>query len=72
MAHFTKNVFELGQSVPVNEEIDLKSYIPSKTTVTNAVHELSLSLCELFKANLDTVPIRFGDSVTVDGVHLKV
>ena len=72
MAHFTKTIFELGQYVPVNEEIDPKSYLPSKPTVTNAVRDLSLPLRELFKANLDTGPLRFGGAVTVDGVHLKV
>ena len=72
MAHLTRTIFELEQSVPVNEEIDPKSYLLSKTTVTNANHDLSLSICELFKANLDKGPLRFGGTVSVDGVHLKV
>ena len=72
MAHFTKTIFELGQSVPVNEEIDPKSYLPSRTTVINAVHVLSLSFRKLFRANLNTDPLRFGGAVTVDDVHSKL
>lgn len=61
-----------GPSVPINEEIDPKSHLPSKITVINAVHELSLSLRKVLKVNLDTEPLRFGGAITVDGVQLKV
>ena len=43
MRCFAQTIFELGQTVPVNERIDLRPYYPERTAVSKAVKDISSS-----------------------------
>ena len=72
MHHFAQTIFEMGQSVPENEIIDLKSYLPGRTAVTNAVNDLSYECRQDFTSELRKGSLQYGGSITIDGAHLKV
>ena len=38
MSNFAQTLFELGQTLPVNEKVGTASYLPGKTTDHSAVH----------------------------------
>ena len=40
MLNFAQALFELGQTVPVNEKVEKASYLPGKTAVQSAVQEI--------------------------------
>ena len=72
MKDFAQSIFEMGQSVPENEKIDPKSYLPGRTAVTSAVKELSEQLRSNFTSEVQNGLLEYGGAATIDGVHLKV
>ena len=69
---FAKSIFEMGQSIFANESIDPSGYLPGRTAVTNAVHDISNNLRTKFVAEKKYGRLQFGGAVTVDGVPLKL
>ncbi len=72
MRHFAKTNFKPGQTVPVNEKIDSKSYLPGGTAVTSAIKELANKMRKRLLIDTEEGMLRYGRAVTVDGVHLKL
>ena len=68
MRIFAKSIFEMGQTIPANEEIDAKSYLPRKVAVTKAIQEISDTLRQKFASRTKNGMLHFGGAVTVDGV----
>ena len=62
----------MGQSVPENETINPRSYLPGRTAVTNAVKDLSHKCRQDFVSELRKGSLQHGGAITIDGVHLKV
>ena len=72
MRHFPKTIFEMGQTVSENEEIDPKSCLPGRTAVTIAEKEISDSLRKKLTADVQGGSLKYGGSITINGAHLKM
>ena len=48
LRHLAKSIFELGRTVPENELIDPKSYLPGRTAVKPAVKDFTSNLRQNF------------------------
>ena len=48
MRAFAKTIFEIGQTIPANQKIEIKSNLPGRNAVTSAVHDISNSYLEKF------------------------
>ena len=69
---FTKAIFKTGQTVPANEIIEPRSYVPNRTVVATGVQEVSHSLRTEFVSQKKTGRTHLRGAVTVDGVYFKV
>ena len=69
---FVKSIFEMGQSVPENENIDPSGYLPGPIAVRNAVRVTNNNLRTKFVAEEKGGRLQFSGAVTVDRVHLKL
>ncbi len=72
MHNFAQTIFEMGQSVPANEKMDLKSYFPGRTATTNAVKDISTKYRLRFINEMKKGSLKYGGEITIDNVHLKV
>ena len=72
VSKFAQKLFELGQTVPVNEKLDPASHLPGKTAAHNAVQEIAKERRrEVVKAIREGC-LKNGGAASVDGVHVKV
>ena len=71
MIKFAKALFELGQTVPVQEDVEPMSYSPGQTAVTTAVKELAHSSRKQFLKEMTDGCLKNGGAVSVHGVHIK-
>ena len=72
MHNFAQTVFEMGQSVLENENIDPKSYLSGRTGVKNAVKDFSHKYRHDFASELRKGSLQHGVAIIIDGVYLKV
>ena len=72
MRQFAKNIFEMCQTVPENEKIAPRSYLPGRTAATSPVKEISDSLRNKFVSDVQGSLVKYGGAITIDGAHLKM
>ena len=72
MHHFAKAIFEMGQTVPENEKIDMRSYLSGRTAVTRSVKKISYSIHKEFMADVQGGLLKCRGAITIDGAHFKM
>ncbi len=67
----TKELFDLDQTVLVQENVEPMFYLLGQIAVTTAVKELAHSMRKQFLKEMMDRCLRHGSAVSVYGVHLK-
>ena len=72
MVTLAKPIFKLEQTVPKNDKIDSKSYLPRWSAVTSAVKDLSYNTRQIFVADFENGSLRFEGTIKIYVIHLRV